>query len=66
MRAFCPIKFEQDPLGDRIYAKVKMTWGHRIRNSYPDWWGWASEVKFMASKSVARPVIMYIIDGDKI
>ena len=61
MAAFCLVRFDNDPVSGDLYVQTKMTWGDGIRHLYPDYWGWTSEVKFMAKRSVARPVIMEII-----
>ena len=64
MAKFCVVRFERDPLGERVYAQAKMTWGDKIRPMYKDFWHWASDVNYMARQSVARPVIMEIFYND--
>ena len=64
MAKFCIVRFERDPLGERMLTKTKMTWGDNIRHLYADYWGWGCEVSHMAKRSVAKPVIMEVFYND--
>lgn len=63
MNNFCLVRFEQDPMSDRIYAQGRMTWGEDIKHLYSDFWHWSQDIPHFMKKSVASPVVYGIISN---
>lgn len=60
---FCRVRFIQEPISGQLMAQVRMTYGDRIQRY--DYWGYTSDVKATARRSMARPKIipMTLIKG---